>query len=59
MISDERERVVAWLRDVIHKTPDDKLKLRLQAELDRLTGGFRAPGGCGDKVLISVQRKGS
>lgn len=53
------ELVTAFLRKAIAATDDPALKLRFQEKLDRITNGFRAPGGCGDKVKIAVQRKES
>ena len=54
-----REQAIARLRERLSYEQDVSERSAIQNAIDMLQPGFASPGGCGDRVLLSVTRKES
>lgn len=54
----DRESIVSLARKRLQAEKDPSNKRIIQSIIDELESGFGSPGGCGDRVVLSVARGG-
>ena len=52
-----RENVLEILRLMRDSANDDHARAKCQKVIDEIQPSFASPGGCSDRVMMSVQRK--